>query len=46
MEDAHYLSELECIKRFKDDPLWREFMVELHISDVENIASDIKSKNL
>ena len=38
VEDAHYLAEWECIKRFRNEPAWREFIVELHISDVENIV--------
>jgi len=49
VEDAHYLSEMECIRRFRNDPMWREFIVELHISDVENIVESMgndKSKNL
>ncbi len=41
VEDAHYLSEMECINKFRNDPIWREFVVELHISDVENIVSEI-----
>ncbi len=46
IEDAHYLAEMECIKRFRDDPQWREFVVELHISDVVNIASEIAGETL
>ena len=42
IDEAHYLAEMECIKRFRDDALWRKFVVELHISDVENIATEIQ----
>ena len=44
VEDAHYLSEWECINRFKEDPVWREMTVEIHISDVENIVAEIKKE--
>ena len=44
VEDAHYLSEMECINKFRNHPIWREFVVELHISDVENIVSEIAGK--
>jgi len=46
VEEAHYLAEEVCIGRFQRDPMWREFIVELHISDVENIAGEIKEKSL
>ena len=43
IEEAHYLSEMKCIKKFRNDPKWREFVVELHISDVETVVDEIKS---
>ena len=46
VEDAHYLSENECIRRFHKDSMWREMVVEIHISDVENIVAEIKEKTL
>ncbi len=42
IDEAHYLAEMACINKFRDDPLWRKFVVELHISDVENIAAEIQ----
>ena len=43
IEEAHYLSEMACIKKFGKDEKWREFIVELHISDVKTMVDEIKS---
>lgn len=44
-EEAHILAEMECIKLWRNDPMWREFIVEMHISDIENMASEIKGRS-
>jgi len=44
VDEAHILAEMKCIKLWRDDPMWREFIVEMHISDIENMASEIKMK--
>ncbi len=43
-EEAHILAEFECIKLWKSDPVWREMVVELHISDIENMVKDVSKK--
>ena len=43
-EEAHILAEYECVKKFKDEPLWREMIVEMHISDIKNMAEEILNK--
>jgi len=45
-EEAHILSELECITLWRNDPMWREFIVELHISDIENMASEVVEEKI
>jgi len=45
VEEAHILAEMECIKLWRDNPMWREFIVEMHISDIENMANEVKMKN-
>jgi competence protein ComEA len=44
VEEAHILAEYECIKKWKYDAVWREMVVELHISDIINMVIDIKKK--
>ncbi len=45
-DEAHILSELECISLWGNDPLWREFMIEKYISDIENMASEIVEEKI
>jgi len=42
VEEAHILAAAECIELWKNDPLWREMTVEIHISDIENMRRNIK----
>jgi competence protein ComEA len=42
MDEAHTLAEMDCIAIWNKDPLWREMIVELHISDTENMARHIE----
>jgi len=44
VEEAHILAEMECIKLWRNDPLWREMVVEMHISDIENMIRCIKRR--
>lgn len=50
VEEAHILAEYECIKKWSNDKLWRDMVVDLHISDITNMAIDIlrtkKSKSI
>ena len=41
VEEAHILAEMECIRLWRNNPQWREFIVEMHISDIENMAKEI-----
>lgn len=43
-EDAHFLSQKDCILMWKDDPVWRKGLVELHIQDVLTRIEDIGSQ--
>ena len=40
-EEAHVLSEMDCISRWRNDEKWREMIVEIHISDIENMYREI-----
>lgn len=40
-EKAHLLSQRECIRLWKDDPLWREGLVKVYIQDILTATEDI-----
>jgi len=44
VEEAHILAEMSCIRLWRNNPHWREFIVELHISDIEAMAEEIMRK--
>ena len=45
-DEAHVLAAMDCISRWRNDAKWREMIVEIHISDIENMYQEIiSSKN-
>jgi competence protein ComEA len=46
VEEAHWLAERDCVALWRADPIWREMVVEIHISDVENMCGCIGDKKI